>query len=86
MSGKPECLGICMDDNIKAQLNRIEFSTNRIERAVFGEEASGLPGLVSDVRGLKHWRDSLNLKTATIAGGVAAAMLGVKAVWVKLFG
>ena len=73
-------------DDIKDQLNRIEHSVSRTERAVFGEIASGLPGLVDDVRGLKHWRDSLNIKTATIAGGVAAAILGVKAVWVKVFG
>lgn len=75
-----------MDENIKAQLNRIERSTERIERAVFGETESGLPGLVDDVRHLKMFRDSQKLTAAYVGGGVAALVLGAKAVVAKFFG
>lgn len=73
-------------DGLKAQLDRIEKSTGRTERAVFGEEESGLPGLVNDMATMKEFREKQNLRSAWIAGAVASAVVAAKAIYAKLFG
>ena len=73
-----------------AQLNRIEASTNQIERAVFGESMAGHTGLVDDVKALKQFREDQNSKviwmSGAVAGAVAALGLGFKALMAKIFG
>ena len=74
-----------MDDNVKEQLDRIERSLGRMERAIFGEVESGLSGLVHDMKEMKLFRDKQNLKAGFVAGGVAVAAMLLKSIWSKLF-
>jgi hypothetical protein len=75
-----------MDHEIKQQLDRIEGSTNSIKQAVFGDEQIGLTGLVADVKDLKKERQAAAIKSATIGGIVAGAIIGAKALFGKLTG
>ena len=75
--------GTYMDDDIRAQLNRIEESTARMERAVFGEESAGHTGLVEDVKAIKQWRDNATMKVVGTAGVVSGAILGFKTIIAK---
>jgi hypothetical protein len=74
-----------MDDNVKDQLNRIELSLARMERAIFGEVESGLSGLVHDMKEMKVFREKQNLKSAGVAGGITVALLAIKSIVTKLF-
>ena len=57
-----------------------------IHLAVCGDKTLGVDGLVEDVRDLKKFRRTMELKTASISGGVAVFVLAAKALWVKLTG
>jgi hypothetical protein len=85
MSAK-QCLGICMDYDVKHQLDRIEENTKRIMQAVFGDEAIGLTGLVEDNKEAKKWRADITKKTVGVAGLVSGGIMGGKALIIKIFG
>ncbi len=56
-----------------------------IKLAVLGDENVGLKGLVGDMREMKAFRSSLMLRSAGVAGFVAAIVGGGKAVLAKIF-
>lgn len=56
-----------------------------IKLAVLGDENVGLKGLVGDMREMKAFRSSLMLRSAAVAGFVAAIVGGGKAVLAKIF-
>ena len=66
-----------MDEHVKEQLDRIERSLGRMERAIFGELDAGLSGLVQDMREMKDFKAKQNLKAAGVAGAVSVAALVV---------
>ena len=74
-----------MEESLKAQLERIERSTSRIERAVFGEVETGLRGLVHDMETMQDLREKQMLRAAGVAGAVSALILGGKAFLAKYF-
>ena len=74
-----------MEESVKAQLERIERSTSRIERAVFGEVETGLRGLVHDMETMQDFREKQMLRAAGVAGAVSALILGGKAFLAKYF-
>lgn len=93
MSEATKCPGICMDQGVKDQLNRIEDAiernakdTARLVRAVYGELENGMPGLVRDVSDLKTWKDKQVVKTAGVAGAVTGGLFGLKAILAKIVG
>lgn len=56
-----------------------------IKQAVIGDKSIGLNGLVNDMHEMKQFRSGILLKVAFVAGVVAAAVAGGKAVVSKLF-
>ena len=76
---------VCMETDVKAQLDRIEHDTSRIARAVFGEPEAGHQGLVHDMNVMKEFKEKTTLKAAGVAGGVTVAAFAIKSVWAKLF-
>lgn len=73
------------DEHVREQLDRIERSLARVERAIFGELDAGLSGLVQDMKEMKAFKDKQNLKAAGVAGGVTVVALLAKSVWGKIF-
>ena len=55
-----------------------------IHLAVCGDEQLGVTGLVSDVRDLKQFRRKIELRVATVAGGVTILVMLAKAAWEKI--
>jgi hypothetical protein len=49
-----------------------------IKRAVLGEKPTGTPGLVHDMQSMKLWRETLNLRIATVTGIFLGAAFVVK--------
>ena len=64
---------------------QIASDVRDIKQAVLGDKAIGLNGLVDDMREMKTWRDAVTLRVALISGAVSGAVLGAKALVVKLF-
>ena len=54
-----------------------------IHLAVCGNKELGVDGLVADVRELKKFRSRVELKVASISGGVAVAVLALKHIFFK---
>lgn len=67
-----------MNADESEQLRDVASDVREIKQAVLGDQKIGLPGLVNDVRTLKQWRARVDLRVATIAGGVSAVVILAK--------
>lgn len=65
---------------------QIANDVREIKQAVLGDKAIGLNGLVDDMKEMKSWRNSITIKAAVVSGAVSSAIIGGKALLVKLFG
>lgn len=77
------------EEQMRERLIRVEQTVERIERgmkvltddvheihqAVKGDSAIGLTGLVKDNESHKRWRSSVDLRVATISGGISASVV-----------
>jgi hypothetical protein len=55
-----------------------------IHLAVCGNDKLGVSGLVEDVRDLKRWKSSQDIRSAGVAGIVTGVVLAVKAIFTKV--
>ena len=65
---------------------QIASDVREIKQAVLGDKAIGLNGLVDDMKEMKTWRANVTVKAAVVSGAVSSAILGGKALLVKIFG
>lgn len=56
----------------------VASDVREIKLAVVGDPRIGLPGLVEDMRRLKEWQRKIDLRVASISGGVTTIVLLVK--------
>lgn len=63
---------------------RHEKMIRDIHLAVCGDDKLGVPGLVSDVKDLKEFRRTIELRVATVSGGITVLVLAAKAIWEKI--
>jgi hypothetical protein len=61
-----------------------EEMLREIHIAVCGNERLGVPGLVEDVREIKRWRRSIDLRAAKISGGICVLFFLAKILVEKL--
>lgn len=57
-----------------------------VHLAICGNKDLGVDGLVEDVRALKQFRRSLEMKVAGISGGITVVLFAAKAFWSKFTG
>lgn len=55
-----------------------------VHLAICGDKRIGVDGLVKDVRDLKAFRRGVELRVATISGGITVAFFAIKALWTKI--
>lgn len=67
------------------QLKVIADDVREIRQAVIGDSKIGLPGLVNEMKTVKRWQARMDIRVATISGGVAVAVVAIKAVWSSIF-
>ena len=65
---------------------QIASDVREIKQAVLGDKTIGLNGLVDDMKEMKSWRNSITIKAAVVSGVVSSALIGGKALLVKVFG
>lgn len=67
-----------MDEEAKQKLDKACSDVHAIKIALVGDDRLGVPGVISELRDLKVWRTSLDLRIATISGGIAVVAIGIK--------
>lgn len=72
-------------NELREQLNNIGNDIHEIKQAVMGDTKIGLNGLVKDMDGMKKWRASIDLRVASISGGVAVFILLSDVIINKIF-
>ena len=72
-----------MDRLTSEQIGKLLEDVALIKRAVVGEEMTGHSGLVAEVRDLKNWRSKLDLRVASVTGGVMILGFVIKYLWPK---
>lgn len=60
---------------------RVEEDVKEIKNAVIGDEKIGLTGLVPRMAKLEKWARRLDVRIATVSGGVCAALWLVQHFW-----
>lgn len=64
-------------------LEGLQKDVAQIRIAVCGDDGIGISGLVKDVKDLKKWRQSIDLRVAAVAGGVSVVLFFAKQVLFK---
>ena len=67
-----------MDEEAKQKLDKACSDVHAIKIALVGDERLGVPGVIAELRDLKRWRTNLDLRIATISGGIAVVAFGIK--------
>lgn len=67
-----------MSSEESTKLEQIAEDVREIKLAVKGDSSIGMTGLVEDVRELKSWRNSIDLRVASIGGGAAVLVMIAK--------
>lgn len=66
------------NDHPTTSEQRREKMLGDVHLAVCGDEDIGVAGLVQEMRELKEWRRKLDIRVATISGGVSAVIFIAK--------
>lgn len=67
-----------MDDEANQKMDKVCSDVHAIKIALVGDERLGVPGVISELRDLKSWRTNMDLRIATISGGIAVVAMGLK--------
>lgn len=62
-------------ERIERGMKALTVDVHEIHQAVKGDSSIGLNGLVKDNTECKRWRSSVDLRVATISGGISAAVV-----------
>ncbi len=72
-------------NDISDQLQTIASDVHDIKQAVMGDSKIGLNGLVRDMSAMQRWKASIDLRVASISGGVAVFVLFADVILNKIF-